>query len=52
MRASFPNPRRPQPGPSEGVDYDPSEHAFENLIPGARATVILCVLFLMLLVII
>lgn len=50
MRSSLSDLRR-RSGTPESVDYDPAEHSFESLLPGARATTILCVLFLMLLVV-
>lgn len=42
--------RRRTTGTAEGGHYDPAEHGIDALLPGARATAVLCVLFLLVLV--
>lgn len=38
--------------PTEGSrDYDPAEHAIDRLLPGARATMVLCLLLMAVLVV-
>lgn len=34
-----------------GHDYDPAEHAIDRLLPGARATMVLCLMLMAVLVV-
>lgn len=34
-----------------GLDYDPAEHAIDRLLPGARATMVLCLVLMAVLVV-
>lgn len=34
-----------------GLDYDPAEHAIDRLLPGARATMVLCLMLMAVLVV-